>query len=82
MEVYEHGVAVITAYGADNNTVTYTIGDKTESGVVYKVVGEDENGQPVTFVASAAAEADDVNWGRYNVVVDPSGAMDITPAGE
>ena len=82
VEVDEHGVAVITAYGADNTTVTYTIGDKTESGVVYKVVGEDENGQPVTFVASDSAEADDVNWGRYNVVVDPSGAMDVTPAGE
>lgn len=81
VEVDEHGAAIITAYGVDGTVVSYSTQTPEGQDVVYTVTSEDENGQPITdtFMAS---EADDVNWGNYNVVVDKSGAMDVSPAGE
>lgn len=78
VEVDEHGAAIITAYGADGTVVSYSTQTPEGQDVVYTVTSEDENGQPVTFEASDGSE-DDVNWGEYNVVVDPSGAMDVSP---
>lgn len=85
VEVDEHGEAVITACANDGTVVSYSIKGQDGQDVVYNVTSEDENGRPITdtFTASDAAEAgDDVKWGNYNVVVDPFGAMDVTPAGE
>lgn len=81
VEVDEHGEAIVTAYGSNGTTVTYTVGGEVTGGVVYNVTSEDENGQPTTFLTSDDDE-DAVSWGEYNVVVDKSGAMDVSPAGE
>lgn len=81
VEVDEHGEAIVTAYGSNGTTVTYTVGGEVTGGVVYNVTSEDENGQPVTDTITAS-DADGVSWGEYNVVVDKSDAMEVTPAGE
>lgn len=81
VEVDEHGEAIVTAYGSDGTVVSYSTQTPEGQDVVYTVTGEDENGQPVTFLTSDDAE-DVVSWGEYNVVVDPSGAMEVAPAGE
>lgn len=77
VEVDEHGAAIITAYGTDGTVVSYSTETPEGQDVVYTVTGEDENGQPVTFESSDGAE-DDVSWGEYNVVVNQSGAMDVS----
>lgn len=79
VEVDEHGAAIITAYGADGTVVSYSTQTPEGQNVVYTVTGEDGNGQPITYEASDGSE-DDVSWGEYNVVVDQSGAMDVSPA--
>lgn len=65
VEVDEHGVAIITAYGADGTVVSYSTQPLEGGDVVYTVTSEDENGQPVTDTF-------------YNLVVDQSGAMDVS----
>lgn len=83
VEVDEHGAAIITAYGADGTVVSYSTQTPEGQDVVYTVTSEDENGQPITDTFTASdADADGVSWGNYNVVVDPSGAMDVSPIGE
>lgn len=79
VEVDEHGAAIVTAYGADGTVVSYSTQTPEGQNVVYTVTGEDGNGQPITYEASDGSE-DDVSWGEYNVVVDQSGAMDVSPA--
>lgn len=65
VEVDENGVAVITAYGTDGTVVSYSTQPLEGGDVVYTVTSEDENGQPVTDTF-------------YNLVVDQSGAMDVS----
>lgn len=80
IQVDEHGVAIITAYGTDGTVVTYSTETQEGQDVVYNVTTEGRDGEPITVTAGDTP--DDVSWGLFNVVVDQSGAMDVTEAGE
>lgn len=80
VQVDEHGVAIITSYGADGTVVTYSTKTSEGQDVVYNVTATGADGEP--FTVTAADTPGDVSWGVYNIVTDPSGAMEVQSAGK
>lgn len=86
--VDKNGEAVVTSYGADGMTVTYSTEAGTESGVVYHVadegeVGYDDYNVSVDVVGANAREmADPDAMGTYNIVTDETGALCVSPVTE
>lgn len=80
VQVDEHGVAIITSYGADGTVVTYSTKTPEGQDAVYNVTATGEDGEP--FTVTAADTPGDVSWGLYNIVTDPSGAMEVQSAGK
>ena len=93
VQVDEKGVAVVTVYGNDGMTVSYsTEGGDAQGGLMYKVAEEDQSlsqGEAVSYNAyqvSVDVEAPEGAEGQgmttYNIVTDERGEIQISPAGE
>lgn len=87
--VDEDGAAVVTTYGDDGMTVTYSVGEaESQSGAIYKVATEGDISYDDYTVSvdtegtdtSVGTEAD--RMGVYNIVTDESGAIAISPVTE
>lgn len=86
--VDKNGEAVVTSYGADGMSVTYSTEAGTESGVVYHVADEgevnyDDYNVSVDVVGAGAQEIADIDaMSTYNIVTDETGALCISPVTE
>lgn len=91
--VDEDGVAVVTSYGEDGMTVSYsTQGDDVQGGIVYKVAAEDgsvtDDGEisygayQVSVDVEAPEGVETEGMTTYNVVADDNGAIRISPEKE
>ncbi len=86
--VDKNGEAVVTSYGSDGMTVTYSTEAGTKSGVVYHVAGEGEASYgdytvSVDVVGTDAPEMTDTDaMSTYDIVTDETGALCISPATE
>lgn len=81
VEVDENGVAVVTSYGADGMTVSYsTEGGETQDSTVYTVTADDE--ELTNYVISADVAGSEVpaevgGMSVYEITTDDSGAINV-----
>lgn len=81
-----NGVAVVTSYGTDGMTVSWsTEGGATKDGVVYKVTSDDESLTDYDISVNVVGGEDPVEAGgmaTYEITTDDSGAINVRSAPE
>ena len=81
VEVDEKGVAVVTSYGDNGMTVSYsTEGGEAQGGTVYKVTADDESLSEYDLsvdVVGAAAPAEVEGISSYQVTTDDNGVISV-----